>query len=121
MCLSSHLSENSSENRLAEVTGKMKGHFLTSWTQLSGRVQCIKISMNGVGSQTEETLRGGGLWLKAPLTRWVMRVITDRHPINVGQSHRNSRPMQIDCAVCKFTTVEMCEIVHDMSYTNLIE
>jgi hypothetical protein len=49
------------------------------------------------------------------------RVITDRRPINVGQSHRNSRPMQIDSAVSKFTTVEMCEIVHDMTHTNLIE
>jgi hypothetical protein len=99
MCWPVHLSEKSSESRLAEVIAKMKVHFLMSWAQLRGRDQCIKMSMTGAGSQTKGTLRDRGLLVKTPLTRRVMRVTADRRPVNVGQSHRNSRPMQVDSAV----------------------
>jgi hypothetical protein len=95
-----HLREKSSESRLAEVMAKMKAHFLMSWAMLRGRDQCIKRSMTGAGSQTEGTLRVGG-----PLGEDTLhktgdeRVTTERSPIDVGQSHRNSRPMQVDSAV----------------------
>jgi hypothetical protein len=73
MCLPMHLREKSSESHLAEVMAKMKAHFLKSWARLRGRDQCIKRSMTGAGSQTEGTLREGGLLVKTPFTRQVMR------------------------------------------------
>jgi hypothetical protein len=92
-----HFREKSSESRLAEVMAKMKVHFLTSWAWLRGRDQCIKRSMNGAGSQTEGTLQSLG---EDTLHQTGdERVITDRRPIDVGQRHSNSRPMQVDSAV----------------------
>jgi hypothetical protein len=73
MCLPMHLRENSSESYLAEVMAKMKAHFLTGWARLRGRDQCLKRSMTGAASQTEGTLRVGGLLVKTPFTRRVMR------------------------------------------------
>jgi hypothetical protein len=51
----------------------MKAHFLTNRAQLRGRDQCIKMSRSGSGSQTLGILRGGVLFLKAPLHILEMR------------------------------------------------
>jgi hypothetical protein len=45
--------------------------FLTCWARLRGRDQCIKRS--GAGSQTDGTLWVGGLLVKIPFIRRVMR------------------------------------------------
>jgi ABC-type sulfate transport system substrate-binding protein len=68
-----HLREKSSESHLAEVMAKMKAQFLTSWARLRGKDQCIKRSKTGAGSQTEVILQVGGLLVKIPFTRRVMR------------------------------------------------
>jgi hypothetical protein len=87
-------------NRLAEVMAKMKAHFLMSWARLRGRDQCIKRSMTGAGSQPELNFAGRGSLGEDTLDQTGdERVTTDRRPIDVGQCHRNSRPMQIDSAV----------------------